>query len=502
MKNILIITIGTRDVQTTEAAIRQAITEGKIQIESIYSDKEKGKDFITKIRLIETDAVIDVRSNINELFPEYYIFPSPRNAGLELAKLSEENKKWLVYPLIDAPLKWLKKELVKVDYVLTVFTNQNKAVAGFHWKDDTLYFNDLIKTYLLQHPTTTNSDIKDYPIEREPINIDFQYEHFERQKGGLLNTPVEEVRHIFLLAQGGIDQINTALTLKLIEHFPGKVRYLQQPEDQEVAERKFPRKFIRNLNKAKAEELLKRYDFHAVQVLIYDKKPQLLAQLGDNLRNLHVKEAEQCYKQLLRAKYSHPTIGAYWESVDKKGIYKIRQELLFLNALIEKEQSQYNETLLRLRTLGEVLLGPNVIDYLKITDLTQNASFGSAIRRVDGLQRYLMDKQSMPDGGWIPDYKTLRNIYNYRYLQCTDEKPVQLTRLTEQITCFDKLRNKLIHSALPVTRNDLENALMTKQTSLDQLIIDLRTFFGLANGKEIFDTIRDEIIHLLSETFV
>ena len=266
-ENILIITIGTRDVQTTYELIQKAIEANILQVESRWVDKNTNKEFISGIRITDTNQVVNLRANTNEQFRDFYIFPSPRQDVITLAQLSANTLGWLAFPLIANPLDWLQKKIESINYVLTVFTDQNKEDAGYHWKDDTLYFNKLIQNFLRSHTVTADAFYEEYPIKAEPVNIDYQYDHFEQAKGGLLNRTTDDIENIYLLAQGGIDQINTALTLKLIEHFPGKVRYLQQPEDQSVEERKFPRKFLNNLNKAKSIELLNRFDFHAIQRL-------------------------------------------------------------------------------------------------------------------------------------------------------------------------------------------------------------------------------------------
>ena len=107
-----------------------------------------------------------------------------------------------------------------------------------------------------------------YPVTKDVTNIDLLYEYFAKELKDLFLLPFEEIRQIFLLPQGGIDQINTALTLKIIEHFKGKVTQLQNAENSEVIALDFPRRFIQNLNKHKVLELVKNYDFVTRQSLV------------------------------------------------------------------------------------------------------------------------------------------------------------------------------------------------------------------------------------------
>ena len=232
---------------------------------------------------------------------------------------------------------------------------------------------------------------------------------------------------------------------------------------------------------------------------MYDKRPLLLSRMGNLLRNMHVESARQCYNQLLKNKYSHPVLNDFWQFVDHVDIYQTRQILLFLNALIEYKQEQYNEVLLRLRTLGEVLLGPNVADYLNEQDLASRKKFDKAVLRVDGLSNFLESNLNgiRPSYGWFADAKTLRTIYNYRYLNQPDNKPIELTHVSDSIEAIRELRNKLIHSAQPVSHQDLEDNFKMAGTSIDRLFEELHTFFEIAPGFGIFDTIRDEIRALL-----
>lgn len=498
-KNILIITVGTRDVQTTYSLLQKAQEDQKL----VWVPKPESEKDFPHIKFGSEGKRISVRRNTSQDFKEFLIFNSPREDTEQLIEIPFEELNWLTFPLIERPLDWLikKEESVTIDSVLTVYTNQQKVIDGvqnYHWKNDTLNFNKLIQSFLKIHPATSNATFTDYPIEEEPVNIDYQYNEFEKKKGGLLSIPTEEIQTIYLLAQGGIDQINTALTLKLIEHFPGKVIYLQQPEDKPVVPRDFPTVFVQNLIKGKVEPALDRYEFGTVETLVDNPVIKQLASLGATLRGLDVRRMKAAFIKLWDLHFENQLLSSVFTRINNQSEDLTKQELIFLSALIALKLEDYNEATWRLRTLGEILLAPNVKLYLNLNDLSDANTFTNTILSNRSLGEYFEQKVSKTNGKWHANAFALQKIFDYQFPK---NKPEPLNKTVRLLESINYVRNDLVHSAKSVTRNDIETALSKNNQTIYSVEENLLTYFKSVNininGFGIYDTIRDEIHKLL-----
>jgi hypothetical protein len=483
MKNILIITIGTRDVQLTEAALSQAENTGLLQ-------RNPNPTLRNVVDLAWSDSENPVQIRTNPGFDQYYLPNVPRKDGETFLT----DSRWmalLAFPLIEAPLEWLQQEVKVIDQVLTVYTDQTgKEVAEHHLNNDTLHFNTLVHKFLQKHPVTHNAYFDEYCISDEVTNIDYQYNHFEQEKQNFLSVNPSEVSHVFLLAQGGIDQINMALTLRLIEHFPGKVRYLHKAEEARTLERDFPTLFIKNLIWGKAKIPLERYEFGTIETLVDNPIIKHLARLGLALRSLDIERVKSAFVDLFRQGYDGAELKTKSVKINNQADELFKQELIFLNVLVELELEDYNEALWRLRTLGEIVQASRVEQKLghSITDIKERSKLINAIKQYKNLTQKLNNRTFNQESKWVTDSAFAPIAHAELY-------PNLSSPLKECLMHNEKireLRNQLIHSAKPVSKLDID-----AKTSIRQMETDWRNYFKVSSGKGIFDTIRDEIEKLL-----
>ena len=204
MKNILIITIGTRDVQLTETALSQAENTGLFQ-------RTPSPALRNIVDIAWSDSKNPVQIKTNPGFDQYYLLNVPRKDGETLLT----DRRWmalLTFPLIEAPLEWLQKEVKVIDQVLTVYTDQTgKEVSEHHLNSDTLHFNTLVHNFLQEHPLTRNAYFDEYCISDKVTDIDYQYDHFEHEKQNFLlfflnqKNRIEYLKSYHLLRQFEID---------------------------------------------------------------------------------------------------------------------------------------------------------------------------------------------------------------------------------------------------------------------------------------------------------
>lgn len=304
MKNYLVITLGTRDVQLRKDLIESS--EDWIFSKEINVKDNRETYFVQKGSIkLQTNAP-------NSDFPNY-LTVSPRLAGKEILDKYNDFKEIIDLPLIIPTIKKLTADSKKIDVVLTVYTNQEfeKDIIKKHfYNNDTLFFNDIVVKYLKEQGLLTQSDFDEYGILEQVANIDYQYQHFaEAQKESLFGkniTPGE----IFLLAQGGIDQINHAITLQLIQAFKHNVRLFQQPESSEPIELNFAHQFLTDLNKQKIQEHLDKYNFGLItddltlntEIVLKAKYANSRLNLGYNELSGQFTEEDKCKDLYLASK--------------------------------------------------------------------------------------------------------------------------------------------------------------------------------------------------------
>lgn len=263
MKNIFIATLGTREIQFIKDEVNN-------HADFIISSTAKGKSI--KIRNIEDS---DIHINENTAYPEYFCHSFPRLAGETILKYFENFKGILHFPLIANAINNIL-ENYKIDRIILVYTDQkdldlkdSKQINNFN--RDTINYKGIIEKVLVEKfPHLQNAIINDIAIEERVADIDSQYNFFGKKLKEIL--PADDIDNLFLLPQGGIDQINHALTLQLIQNFGKKVHLWQQSESPMAQELQFTHLFLDDLLKNKISSLIDNLEYKGAYALAHDLK--------------------------------------------------------------------------------------------------------------------------------------------------------------------------------------------------------------------------------------
>ncbi len=203
---------------------------------------------------------IKVNIKKNRSFHDFFLLNSPRNDGKTIIENFDIFKNLIIFPLIYPIFE--SRNISENDKIILVYTDQHEE--GFN-NNDTLYYSEIFKKFLCYKKNIQNPNIFiDFPINEQVVNIDYQYRNFESAIISKKLIPDDNFSNIILLAQGGIDQINYALTLQLIKHYGTKVKILQIKEsnnDRKENELKFAYIFTRDLLFDKIEHLVSRGDY-------------------------------------------------------------------------------------------------------------------------------------------------------------------------------------------------------------------------------------------------
>lgn len=500
MKNILVITLGTREVQFVKAQI-EGLTN---QFNLVSQDRST--------TLIPHSAEVGSFNVFwNKDFPDVYTF-SPRLAGLIVREHYSFFRPIVDLPLIRPVLENLKAKAVQIDLIMLVYTDQqkgfdNQQVKAYNYNNDTLYFADIIQRYIKEDDYFNQTEFDEFVIQEEVTNVDFQYDFFEKQNKDLFLYKETEIEHVYLLPQGGIDQINQALTLKLIVHFKEKVIQFQNAEGlagSSVYERKFPENFLNELNKPKIQKHLDFYDFGMIDEKIHSNRSVYsLAHYATKRLNLEY--------NLIVSKLK--TTTGLDLPIPKSDDYEKLKDLYFATK-IYKKQKKYGDFLWRMFTIGENLFKIQIeqkytINFKQVFRTAPNLSKAEKRKKIKENYQNLL-KQLGTNGNLLnylnssphSYHLTLDQparwdyffIYLFLFKPQNDDYALQ-KRVFEKIETLTKKRNELAHDLKSVSAKDI-NEVLDKNYGIEGLLRDLDQILQIQNFG-IYDQIKTEIEKLL-----
>jgi hypothetical protein len=491
MNNYLIITIGTRDVQLRKNLL-ETLPGWSME------PRKKGTFEVTAI----TKNGIEIEASYNKDFPDYFMC-SPRISGQVIAKNLAMYEEVLDFPLIRPVLDDLWSKNVTISKVLLIYTDQQtgydkKIVKSNNYNNDTIYFREIIQKTIYKHPLLTNAEFDDYVIWEQVANIDYQYDHFaEAHKDLLLGDP-EQVKQIFLLPQGGIDQINQAITLQLIQAFKHKVKLLQKAEGTAVQELNFTSRFLNDLNKQKIIKHLEDYDFGMIDKNLHSNKNVYhLAQyaskrlnLLNNQNKVHLdilqKEGNYMYLDLVNSNYS--------KLID-----------YYLSSKISLKHQEFNTFLWKMYTLNENLFTIKIEEKLGNIGSYYNPIYGNNEENTKWVEKLEQTDSTLlstlrKNKVWLNNPSRKASFILLPILFPEDKYLPIYVRLAEKLELLSKKRNSLAHGLGATDKNQI-NQLLGNDYSIDKLLNDLDQLFELESPFGIYDQIRQEIEELLEKPY-
>jgi len=260
------LTFGTSDVQFRKEEIEKSALR-------LGSRKSKGHDNITLNPQKGRKYKIHLKPNRGQ--EGLYLLSSPRKDGETILRYYDELCSIIRFPLA-MPLVQSLLIPGHSDYkFLIIYTDQGDA-GDHHRGNDSNYLAAIFKRRMLDlYPGLKNEDFIDFPLKQKVTDIDFQYSNFASATQFILQVPNNEVDKIILLAQGGVDQVNQALTLQFIQAFGDKLSLYQQAEDSQPRLLDFTKLFRFDLFRQQIIALIKASDYHGaleVKKMLNDKK--------------------------------------------------------------------------------------------------------------------------------------------------------------------------------------------------------------------------------------
>lgn len=338
-KTILVLTVGTRDLQLEGIG-------SLIQMEEL---KPGTKQFFVSINGIRLEL------KQNQEFKNYTLL-QPRHGG----KLIQDNlsvfSSYLSYPIIKPIIEFVLNEAGSISKIIFVATDQTDAEERFT-KNDTLYLSSILESLIKKDFSVDEKspgiEFDEYTIFEKASDIDYLYDHFLTElKGKVFFDDDEGDINLYFASQGGIDQINQALQLRLIERYPD-ISIVENNASTGVKRLQFPQRFILNSKRQTLKRFVEEFHFSSAWASLEEIKRLTQTQPVRALLNLARFRKEFDYVQALNCFKQYQNYEHFLETtwVDNYVNARVEEDCFDFTAL---ESSRFR--LVELLSLAELYL--------------------------------------------------------------------------------------------------------------------------------------------------
>jgi hypothetical protein len=476
VQTILIITLGTRDIQ--------------IKKEAINSDG------------LEQDLQVRKTNNPDDVL---YPLAKPREAGQYIDQNFEKINDFIAYPIAQPAIDYVLFENRKIDKILIISTDQSKisGVSSFHLHNDTIEYAKILKKLIHRdYKTSQIKSIKNLILNKEGIIYhDNMFDYFDDIIKQLCSS--SENQKIFLSLQGGINAVNTAVLLRSIE-YGNEVEQIAKPELSEIAfSLKFPRLFKKSLQKQKVLHSLQNYNYSTVLEIDYSPVVSQLAAYSIARLSFDFERAISILRKLLTMDEKHRNFyHLQYRQLQFSESFKDRQREVYLAAKVALFHRQYADFLSRMFTMAETLLKPEVARILGgeivFNSVERHPEWNELLSQNPEIVRHL--EQCKYNGTPLhyksPNRTTYKEIYFFHLDQQNQKPDPDLIILLELLENLSSTRNKAVHDLSSISMEDINQNLKKENSKLEDLIEVADRFFEVKNMgiyDEINVTIEQEI---------
>lgn len=483
--NHLIITSGNSDVQFSKDQIN----------ENLPLIERDGERFVQ----VERDSIFFV-PNRNQ--KDWLLLRSCRNDGAIVRKHIQNLLPLIHLPIINPTLEFLLEKGENPDRITIIYTDQKDERFR---NGDTCNIKEIIALILKNQLPDVEVDF--FSIENV-TDIDTLYLIMKDSvRHWLEQLPVDG--EVYLIDQGGIDQINQSLRLQLLQAFKSRLHILQKAEGAGVKELIFTELFIRDLNKQNIIKHVKDYDFDKVDDTLQPESWVIqLCQYASRRLNLRFDKIGGLIQSTNAAlkKVSSPLIEEWdWESIRRDSpllANKIIIRDLYIAAKIQFLNARYNEFVWRIFTVYENLLREPIDEILGVDTLrtayVRNNSASSDNKIWNGYLEQLSPglKQKLTDAE-IFTANPNRFAYSFIFYFLLEKGALNSSVPSDKLRILEKnldqlagKRNSIFHNMGNTTKAELGIWFSSLQAEGFQL---LDTWFGIS-GMGDFDKYQSQIL--------
>lgn len=474
MKTALIITLGSRDIQL---------------------DAELPTNVYIK-KTADTDS--DVYSDKN--FPGVLFLKSARKHGQIIWEHFDFFSPYLLYPIVRPAIEYLKQFSQFTSRELIIVHTDQERTNPEKSAGDTLWFAHIIEKLVQKDFPELFRSVHYIKVEEHVTEYDTMYDFFTEKFKRSPFRDYDRNAQIFLLPQGGIDQINTALLFKCMEEFPHMVQ-LSKPERSSPVEYdriiplKFNQRFYTAINKKKIVHALEHFYYHLInEELTADRLILLYAAYASARLGLHREDAQSIREQLLTEERNG------WAQHNllplEDDTFSLQKEY-YLALKIALRQKNYTDFVIRLSSLHQSMLKKFISDKYGIPipetrDEAQEA-WNKILESNDELRNYLSNcrtNRGQPIYYQEPSASVFQIVFNH-FAQGDERRLTPLFRLMEKA---NDIRNRAAHQLKPVLNEDIDG-LFDNRTA-EEILRPFDNYFEV-RGFGVYDSLNEKIGSLL-----
>lgn len=463
---VLIITLGTRDVQLN-------------------------KDDLTPADRKDYETHVEQRNAMgNVLLPA-------RLVGKFILEKDNIEADYLYFPILQEARNKIIKDGMIVNKIILIATDQPAYTTERHRNNDTIEFARVIeKYYHLTYTSPKKAEIIIRPIQGMPTNPDECFRYFKTYCKEL-KEEINPEEKIFLLPQGGIDAINNALTLNAIKYFNKQLEQIVVQEDKnnqssEAFKVQFPEIFHQELVRDIIEKAISKYEYSiAIENDLMDKDlRRQIAALGTMAKDrstLHT-------NPFLTTKYiKFPNSITEWlnnaetEFNISKTYNKGRE--IWVTALMYYQKEDYHTFLIKVVAIGDILH----------KDSLKKIWHGKELKIPPEIYQKIKGEKT-PKGEKIinGNHFWTRHLISLEMGSAITQKSKYLEFITGNFLLRDLRNFDAAHDVNYLERDNLNNVFKTNKSggSLDSFIHAANTFFNIPEP-HFYDQLNQHMLDLL-----
>lgn len=353
MQTILIVTLGTRDIQLSSDILSSDDFR-------VYDSDKRVMCLELKNYPNDSDVEIQKETTLDNVLT----FTKPRLAAASIINYFEYFKPYLIFPIIHKTLHWFLQVATFPTEIWWVCTEQNRdAFNEHHWNRDTAGFTGILSRLLKHFCVEQNIALpKFYSLvfETHVSHLDFNYIVAGRLLSGQHSfQDISKGKYnLYLLNQGGIDAINTSILLKITEYRPDAIQLQVSEGEAQCRPVAFPKLISRNFQNRLITRLVLQNRYDIISIMAENDNVKLVANatlqvLNYNWRYFHKEREFHAAKQSLIA---IPGGTEVFNDLMRAAVIENRIPVLILIAQWYYQQGLISEMILRLNVLKEYML--------------------------------------------------------------------------------------------------------------------------------------------------
>lgn len=345
MPNSLFITLGTRDL------------------------------ILNKEKMQQIDPAIDTTTFYH---PEKnYLLP--RKLGEFLIK-GENVKKFigsLSFPMIQKSLNYLKRDNIQIDQIILFVTDQslNSEIDTQFKNSDTIHTYQVFKKYLeITDLSLAQKMGQSIILDKNITFLDFQYKFFEELFRSDFIKKFAPDETVYLLNQGGIDAINTALLLNCINTFQYNLKQLTINENSNsCVELEFTNLFLLHRRNDRIKILLNNYDYSSLADMETSNDIRNISRYAQARLSFDFESAKFYLAKISSAHREFQQKHSAWcNKLSEKKSLNLLPELL-TNAIIKFKQKAFADFLIRMFRIDEEICRRKAIGYMGLLEFSKKS---------------------------------------------------------------------------------------------------------------------------------